>query len=411
MTYDAKTHAVVLFGGRGARGAVGDTWTGDGTTWTQELAASPTARYGAALVYDGTIGDLVLFGGTDGVVNDNDTWLWNGTYWVSSLTSTHPVARSQTTVAYDAGAHNLVLFAGTDGVSDFADTWSFVTSATAPRGVRATSNANAESVVTWSAPTSDGGSAITGYVVAATDMTTPTNDVPTCSTVGTTSCTFTGLTNGDHYVFRVDATTAVGAGTSASSNVAIPATPPGEPTITSVVTSQGGVTLSWTAPSSTGGIPIVSYRAIARPGGAFCHVAGTANGCLITGLRDGSRLTFSVFATNAAGNGPPSSPSASVVVRVAPGAPIITSARALRGRVLLRWRWPSSNGGSRVTGYNVYVGPVSGAEATSPLNARPIHGLTFSFRGRKGYSTFIEIRAVNAIGVGSPSRQVMVFTP
>jgi hypothetical protein len=33
MTHDAARGEVILFGGNGARGALGDTWTWDGTTW------------------------------------------------------------------------------------------------------------------------------------------------------------------------------------------------------------------------------------------------------------------------------------------------------------------------------------------------------------------------------------------
>ena len=411
MAYDAKHHNVVLFGGRGSNGVLGDTWTWDATAWTPATVASPPGRYGGSLAYDAAIGDLVLFAGTDGTSVDAQTWLWNGVYWSSLAPATSPVARSQASMAYDAKRHNLVLFGGTDGVSAFADTWEFVTPATAPRDVRATSSVDAQSVVTWTAPTSDGGSAITGYLVLAKDLASPTSAGPTCATSGATTCTVTGLVNGERYTFSVDATTAVGAGASATSNVVVPSHAPSAPTITSVVASNSAVTLSWRAPTSTSGVPLVSYRAIARPGGASCHVPATAKSCVISGLRDGTGYTFVVLATNASGNGPSSSPSTRVVVRSTPGPPIITSARALRGRVVLHWRWPHSNGGSRVIGYDVYVGPVSGGEATSPLNATLIKGRTFGFRGRKGYRTYIVVRALNAVGTGSASREVVVYTP
>ncbi|MBW4029466.1 MAG: hypothetical protein HIU57_02150 [Acidobacteria bacterium] len=411
MAYEASAHDLVLYGGRGASGTLGDTWTWNGSAWTQELSASPPARYGASLVYDNTIGGLVLFGGTDGVNSFADTWLWNGTYWVVATPATQPVARSFAAMTYDPGAHNVVLFGGTDGVSDFADTWSFVTSASTPRTVRATSNADTASVVSWTPPVSDGGSAITGYVVVAQGAMTSGTGAPTCSATGITTCTVTGLANGDHYTFVVTATNAVGAGAPGTSNVAIPATVPGAPTITGEVPSRGAVTLSWVAPASTGGIPIVSYRAVAHPGGASCHVPGRSTGCVIRGLRDGSRFTFIVYATNGAGNGAPSGPSVGLVVHAVPGPPIIRSVRVVNGRVTLSWRWPVSNGGSRVVGYNIYVGPVPGGEATSPLNSRLIKGRRFSFRGRRGYRTFIDIRALTAVGTGAPSREVMVITP
>jgi Fibronectin type III domain/Pentapeptide repeats (8 copies) len=63
--------------------------------------------------------------------------------------------------------------------------------------------------VSWSAPTSDGGSPITGYTVSAGST------GQTCSTSGT-SCTVTGLTEGRHYSIRVAATNAIGTGKKAT---------------------------------------------------------------------------------------------------------------------------------------------------------------------------------------------------
>ena len=409
LAYDGATHNVVLFGGQGTSAALGDTWSWDGTSWTKQSAASPPARYGAAMVFDVSNNDLVLFGGDDGTSSQSDTWLWNGTYWYTQSTSASPSPRYQSSMIYDTVANNVILFAGTDGTNNDADTWAFDVPAAAPRNVLATSNANAQSVVTWSVPISNGGSPITSYVAVATDSTTPANGGQSCTT-SATSCDVTGLINGDHYVVTVSAITVLGAGASASSNVAIPATLPTPPVITKVVASDGTATLTWSAPATTGGTPISSYRAMASPGNAYCHVAATVTSCVISGLRIGSRYTFTVSATNAVGTGPSSNPSASIKVRTVPGAPFITSARVVKGKIILKWRWPKSNGGSRIRGYDVYVGPVPGAEATSPLNARPDRKLTYSFRGRKGYSIFIYVRAVNAAGVGAHSNQVMAYT-
>ena len=95
----------------------------------------------------------------------------------------------------------------------------------APTAVTATSNANASSVVSWTAP-STGGSAITGYTVTSSP-----GGFHVHRPAARPSCTVTGLTNGTGYTFTVTATNAAGTGlASAASAAATPAAAPGAPT-------------------------------------------------------------------------------------------------------------------------------------------------------------------------------------
>jgi hypothetical protein len=66
--------------------------------------------------------------------------------------------------------------------------------------------------MSWSAPSSSGSSAITGYTASASAAGQATK---TCTTTGATSCTITGMTSGVAYDVSVTATN--GAGTSAPS--------------------------------------------------------------------------------------------------------------------------------------------------------------------------------------------------
>jgi hypothetical protein len=85
-TLDGK---VVLFGGSNGTD-LADTWTWNGSTWTQLGVTGPVARAGAtATAWNGGI---VLFGGSESGTYVADTWVWNGAAWVSQ-TATGPATR------------------------------------------------------------------------------------------------------------------------------------------------------------------------------------------------------------------------------------------------------------------------------------------------------------------------------
>jgi hypothetical protein len=85
----------------------------------------------------------------------------------------------------------------------------------APRAVKATAAATSAKV-TWTAPLSDGGAAITSYrVTAAPGGRTCTATAPT------RTCTVTGLTPGTAYRFTVKATNAVGTGPASAASAAV----------------------------------------------------------------------------------------------------------------------------------------------------------------------------------------------
>jgi len=85
IAYDPASSSVILFGGQGQSGVLGDTWRWSGGVWTQVtgLTASPSPRAGAQMAYDGQ--NLILFGGYtlsgSTKVPNGQTWLWNGTSW------------------------------------------------------------------------------------------------------------------------------------------------------------------------------------------------------------------------------------------------------------------------------------------------------------------------------------------
>jgi len=130
MAFDAATRTVVLFGGYGPDSFFGDTWVWDGTakTWTRKFpATSPSAR-GTTRTYDAATKQVVIFAGEDGGPSFlDDTWTWNGITWTQQFPATSPPKRTNFLLAYDADIGDVVLFRGYNAVGGEAlnDTWTW----------------------------------------------------------------------------------------------------------------------------------------------------------------------------------------------------------------------------------------------------------------------------------------------
>lgn len=133
MAYDPDTQDLVLFGGITGSGTLSnETWTWDGQNWTEQTPMlSPSGRAEASMAFDANTNQLVLFGGDDGATPNetvNDTWTWDGTTWTQSTgqITDLPSPRASASMAYDTASGQLVLFGGTDNAADtFDDTWTW----------------------------------------------------------------------------------------------------------------------------------------------------------------------------------------------------------------------------------------------------------------------------------------------
>ena len=92
---------------------------------------------------------------------------------------------------------------------------------------------------------------------------------------------------------------------------------PSAPTNVTATAGNAQATVSWSAPSFTGGT-ITGYTVTLNPGGKTCTTTTTS--CTITGLTNGTAYTVEVTATNSVGTSTPS------VTLVTPVAPTITPA-------------------------------------------------------------------------------------
>lgn len=107
MAYDGKSGRVLLFGGEGSGGVLGDTWLWDGVNERWEslgvMSPGPSPRAGAQMAWDGT--QLMLYGGYTGSGASKtplgDTWLWNGTAWSKVTPENSPPPMFYGGIAYD----------------------------------------------------------------------------------------------------------------------------------------------------------------------------------------------------------------------------------------------------------------------------------------------------------------------
>jgi len=139
MTWDRARKVSVLFGGQKAvspQQAWGDTWTWDGTGWSQEVVAlAPAARLHHSMTYDSDRQLVLLFGGVSYELQSIlvDLWAWDGTTWTQELPARTPPAQfvgegTAWEIVYDGARHEVVAFGLAPGPTGWtAQTWVYGT--------------------------------------------------------------------------------------------------------------------------------------------------------------------------------------------------------------------------------------------------------------------------------------------
>jgi uncharacterized repeat protein (TIGR02543 family) len=155
----------------------------------------------------------------------------------------------------------------------------------APTITSVTSNTPGTTTVNFSAPASNGGSAITGYTV------TSNPGGFTCTAAASaTSCAVSGLTDGVAYTFTAVATNAIGnsASSGASSSVTSAGAPRAPTSVTATV-GNGSATVTVSGAEANGS-PITSYTVQAYDAtgaalaGKTCTITLPATSCTVSGL-------------------------------------------------------------------------------------------------------------------------------
>lgn len=130
MIFDPATTRTVLFGGRGERGLLGDTWTyASGTyTWTNRTSAgSPSPQCVHSMAFDPTRHLTMLFSGRNERGNISETWSYDSglNRWANLAPRTCPSPRSDHAMAYDTASGDVILFGGNFAWGHSNDVWRY----------------------------------------------------------------------------------------------------------------------------------------------------------------------------------------------------------------------------------------------------------------------------------------------
>ena len=250
---------------------------------------------------------------------------------------------------------------------------------------------NKTATVTFTAPSSDGGSAITDYQYSTNGS--------TYISAGTTSpFTISGLLNGQTYPITLRAVNSAGNGTASNAvNAVLPALAPDAPTALSVTVGNKTATITFT-PGSNNGAAITKYQYSTDSGTSYTDASGTTSPITVS-LLNGQTYQIILRAVNSVGDGAASSAVTAVLPALAPDAP--TGLTVTRGNTSITINFtPGSNNGAAIRKYKYSINngasyqDVDLVTTTSPVT---ISGLT------NGQSYTILLKAVNDIGESDAS--------
>ena len=336
----------------------------------------------------------------------------------SPASPTIAIGSTSTTFTYTAsstGAKTVSVANGSGLTGPTSATLTAITQPGAPTGLTLGTATTSAQPLTWTAPSSTGGSAITDYVVQYALAGSGTWTTFADGTSTSTSATVTGLTGGTSYDYRIAAVNAAGTGaysSTATGTTAAGASTPGAPTSIGFGTvSATQIPMSWVAPASDGGSTITDYvieTSLAGSGSWTVYSDGTsaAVATTIVGLTQGTSYDIRVAAVNAVGQGPWSSTATKQTATV-PGAPTgLTIGTATSVSQPLTWTAPSYTGEVLLTDYVIQYAPAgSGTWTTFAHTASTTASITVT--GLSASTSYdYRVAAVNSVGAGSYSSTV-----
>jgi hypothetical protein len=263
--------------------------------------------------------------------------------------------------------------------------------------------------LSWDAPASNGGSAITNYTIYRG---TTSESITWYKTLGNVlSYLDMDALAGSLIYYQVSAINEIGEGNKSSMvNTSSSISYPEMPQNLQATGGNAQVTLSWSAPTTSGASAIISYKiyrgTLSIVGLSLIKTLGNVLTYTDIQLTNDITYYYQVSAVNGIGEGNKSwvanaTPRSGSTV---PYIPTNLQATAGNRQVTLSWTAPTSNGGLNIISYNIYRRTASGTSAllTTVGNVLAFTDTTVS----NNITYFYRISAVNSIGEGAVSEEI-----
>jgi len=290
--------------------------------------------------------------------------------------------------------------------------------------------------LSWTPPSSDGGSAITGYKIEYANGTSAYTVLVSNTGNTQTSYIHSGLSAGASYTYRVTAINAIGAGNPSNAVTTQPQDTKTAVIISAVAVSPTSVRISWIPPSQTYGQLISGYTVDQVINGNFLSIddtSSTVTSYTIPNLTTNKTYTFSVTAILSGGSQTNPSPTVSVMPtktstasdssqtpsqppapqqnQALPDPPSGVNATLISANtVQISWIIPSNNGKLPITGFKIEsMTGASGTWSTVASNT----GVQTSFIKsglQAGTIYYYRVSSINNVGTSQPSSEVYVTT-
>jgi hypothetical protein len=267
----------------------------------------------------------------------------------------------------------------------------------------------------WSAPSSNGGAAITDFKVEVSSD--GGNTWRLAKQAASTSLTLnvSGAAPGTNYLVRVGAINSVGISDYLTGSLKTASTVPRTPRdVSSSNVSGTSLSLSWLLPSSNGGSAITDYKVEVS---SNCSTYTVINrpvsvnlGFNVTGLKPGTKYCFRVSAGNSIGYSSPTQVFEVSTQGYPPAAPTSLSVKVSKTSVTLGWKAATVNGGSAVKNYIVEYSKNYGytwLKVTKPVST----SRTLTVKGLRNRTIYLfRVIAVNDVGNSQRSKTLKVVT-